>query len=489
MMKLGKNNKVAMLIGGDLVESVNGKWLGSVNPATEEVIGYVPDGGAEDVHRAVLAANEAYPAWAALGVEKRGQILRKLGAAVLERADELLHIEVQDTGNTITPMRKDVRAGVDSLEYYAGLGWEIKGETIPATPENLHMTIREPYGVVARIVPFNHPIMFAVARTAAALMAGNAVIIKPPETSPLSAGIFAEICREHLPPGVMNVVTGLGATCGDAISRHPDIRRIAFIGSPNTGMAIQRSAAEVCVKNVSLELGGKNPMIVFPDADMDAACDAALRGMNFAWQGQSCGSTSRLMLHDSIYDEFLERVVARAKAIKPGDPMSDKAQMGPINSFGQYKKVMEYIDIAKADGARLMAGGKRPEGKEFDRGYWVEPTVFADVTADMRIAQEEVFGPILSVMRWREPEEAIQIANSTEYGLTASIWSSNINKALLMARAVRSGYIWVNGVGTHFKATPFGGMKNSGLGREESIEEILSYTEVKTLNVMLPEGF
>jgi acyl-CoA reductase-like NAD-dependent aldehyde dehydrogenase len=484
-MKLDQDNKRLMLIGGELVESRSGNWITTVNPATEDIIGYVPAGNAEDVGLAAAAALAAFPAWQALGVDGRARKLRELARRLGERADEILAVEVADTGNTVKSLQGDVASAIWNLEYYAGLGYEIKGETIPATPGNLHFTLREPYGVVGRIVPFNHPILFAVARTAAALMAGNTVVVKPPETSPLSATIYAEICRDVLPPGVMNIVTGWGREAGDAIARHPDIRRIAFIGSPATGRMIQRSAAEVCVKNVTLELGGKNPMIVFPDADLEQAKAAAIKGMNFAWQGQSCGSTSRLFLHDSIYDEFLADVVARAAALQLGSPADAASDMGPINSRAHYDKVLSYLEVAKADGARLVAGGKRPQGAAFERGYWLEPTVFADVTPEMRIAQEEVFGPILSVMRWSEVEQLIACANSVEYGLTASIFTSDISAALSLAQKLETGYIWVNGVGTHYHGVPYGGYKNSGVGREESIDELLGYTQLKAVNIML----
>ena len=484
-MKLNKDNKRLMLIDGELVASRSGNWIESLNPATEEVIGYVPAGNAEDVGLATAAALRAFPGWHAIGVEGRAGYLRKLARRLGERASEILQVEVADTGNTINALEGDVASAIWNLEYYAGLGYEIKGETIPATPKNLHFTQREPYGVVGRIVPFNHPILFVVARTAAALMAGNAVVVKPPETSPLSATIYAEICQEVLPPGVINIVTGWGREAGDAIARHPDIKRIAFIGSPATGRMIQRAAAEVCVKNVTLELGGKNPMIVFPNADLDLAKAAAIRGMNFAWQGQSCGSTSRLFVHDSIYDDFLADVIARAKAIRIGSPEKSDSQMGPLNSRGQYDKVVSYFDVARADGARLVAGGKRPAGAEFERGYWLEPTVFADVTSDMRIAQEEVFGPILSVIRWSETDEVIRQMNSVEYGLTASIFTSNISAALSMAQKLETGYIWINGVGNHYHGVPYGGYKNSGVGREESIDELIGYTQLKAINIIL----
>lgn len=484
-MNLDRHNKRPMLIGGELVESVSGGWIESINPATEEVIGYVPAGTADDIDRAAKAAKAAYPAWNALGVERRANLLRELARRLNERSDEILRVEVADTGNTVSSLKRDVANAVWNLEHYAGLGYEIKGETFPATPGNIHMSWREPYGVVGRIVPFNHPIMFAVGRSAGALIAGNAVIVKPPETSSLSATIFAEICREVLPPGVMNIVTGWGRDAGDAIARHPDIKRIAFIGSGATGRLIQKSAAEVCVKHVTLELGGKNPLIVFPDANMEAAKAAAIKGMNFAWQGQSCGSTSRLLLHESIHDAFLEDVIARVKAIRVGEPQLEASQMGPMNSKAQYDKTLRYIDIGKADGARLLAGGGKPAGEAFSRGYWVEPTVFSDVTPGMRIAQEEVFGPILSVMRWRDVDEAIAICNGVEYGLTASIWTRDINTALTAAQRLQTGYIWINGVGAHYKGVPYGGYKSSGVGREECTEELLSYTQTKSVNILL----
>ncbi|MES2257964.1 MAG: aldehyde dehydrogenase family protein [Pseudomonadota bacterium] len=484
-MKLDQNNKRLMLIGGELVASRSGNWIASVNPATEEIIGHVPAGNAEDVDLAAAAALAAFPAWHALGVDGRAQKLRELARRLGERAEEILAVEVADTGNTVKSLQGDVAAAIWNLEYYAGLGYEIKGETIPATPGNLHFTLREPYGVVGRIVPFNHPILFAVARTAAALMAGNTVVVKPPETSPLSATIYAEICRDVLPPGVMNIVTGWGRDAGDAIARHPDIRRIAFIGSPTTGRMIQRSAAEVCVKNITLELGGKNPMIVFPDADLEKAKAAAIKGMNFAWQGQSCGSTSRLFLHDSIYEDFLADVIRGARALKLGSPDDPASDMGPINSRTHYDKVLSYVDVARADGARLVAGGGRPAGAAFERGYWLEPTVFADVTPDMRIAREEVFGPILSVMRWSDVDDLVRHANSVEYGLTASVFTSDITAALSLANRLETGYIWINGVGSHYHGVPYGGYKNSGVGREESIDELLGYTQLKAINIML----
>jgi len=474
-----------MLIDGQLVESVDKEWDDSVNPATEETIGRSPRAKKADMARAVDAADRAWPKWAAMSVNERAEILTEFASKLHSRADEVLRVEVADTGNTITPMRGDVSVAIESVKYFAGLGREIKGESVPATPDNLHFSIREPYGVVGRIVPFNHPVLFAVSRSAPALIAGNSIVIKPSETSPLSTLVLAEIAQEVFPPGVFNIVTGTGPIAGDALVRHPKVKRLAFIGSVPTGLAIQRAAAETCVKNISLELGGKNPMIVFPDVDVDEVAQAAVSAMNFSWQGQSCGSTSRLLLHEDIHDAVLAKVVEIVSSLRLGDPMDESSQMGPINSLTQLKKVQHYVQVAKDDGARLETGGKRPAGAQFERGYWIEPTVFSQVTSQMRIAQEEVFGPILSVLKWSSIEEAIQIANSTEFGLTASIWTNDLNKALWTARRVRSGYQWVNGASVHFLGTAFGGFGNSGTGREECIEDLLSYTETKSIHVML----
>ncbi len=482
---MSSSDDYLMLIDGEMTASASGQWLASENPANEQPLGRVPLADAADVDRAVTAAARAQPGWNARPVAERGALLREVARRLLAMQGDILNLEVRDTGNTIAKMRGDLGAAAGQLDYYAGLGLEIKGETIPASSDALHITLREPFGVVGRIVPFNHPIYFAVSALAGPLTAGNAVIVKTPDQSPLSASYLGQVCREVLPPGVVNILSGTGAITGDALVRHPRVRRIAFTGSVPTGLAIQRAAAETCVKHISLELGGKNPMIVFPDVDPDAAADAAVAGMNFAWQGQSCGSTSRLLLHESIHDAVVERIRDRVAALRIGDPLDEQSQMGPINSRRQYERVLYYARAGVEDGARLVFGGKRPAGAQFEKGYWIEPTVFSEASMDMRVAREEIFGPVLSILRWREVDHVVAMANATEYGLTAAIWTQDLKAALDVGRRIDCGYVWINGTSAHYKGTPFGGSKNSGTGREECLEELLSYTQTKAFHISM----
>jgi len=473
-----------MLIGGELVESKSGQWLESINPADETALGRVPMGSAEDMADAVAAADKAQAAWAALSMAQRAEYIHKLGDAILKRSDEIARIESLDTGNTLGPMKRDVRTAVERMRFAAGLAYEIKGETIPATPGNIHMTIRQPYGVIGRIIPFNHPIGFAASRIAPAIISGNTMVVKPSEQSPLSASILGEVVKEVLPAGVVNIVTG-GRETGETLVRHPKVKRIAFIGQPASGMAIQKAAAETAVKYVSLELGGKNPLIAFEDADLEKVAACSVGGMNFGWQGQSCGSMSRILLHESIHDRVVEKILERVRKIKVGHPLDPTTNMGPINNKQQYQKVLSYIDLGRTGGAKLLHGGGIPQGDEFKRGFWVEPTVFGDVNMSMRLAKEEVFGPVMSILKFRTEAEAIEMANAIDLGLTAAVWTNDINRALKVAQAVQAGYVWVNGVGQHYRGVPYGGFKNSGVGREEGISELLSYTEEKVINIVL----
>lgn len=473
-----------LLIDGELVEGGAG-WSESINPADESVIGRAAIASVADVERAVAAAEKAWPAWSARGVDERGEIIRAFADRIMERADEIAAIEVLDSGNTFVPTRRALDEIQKTARFYAGLGYMLRGSTIPATPENLHVTVFEPYGVVGRIAAYNHPALFSVARTFSALIAGNAMVVKPPETCPHSVLAIGEIAREMLPNGVYNIVNGDGRDVGSALVRSPQIKRLALIGSVPTGMAIQRSAAEVSVKHVTLELGGKNPMVIFPDVDLDRAAASAIEGMNFAWQGQSCGSNSRVLVHDDIYDAIVERITAMASEIKLGEPMSRETGMGPVNSAKAYDHVTSFLDPDQLKGARIMTGGKRPSGPQFTKGYWIEPTVVADVTPSMRLWRKEVFGPILSIARWRDYEQMVAMANDTDYGLSAAIWTNDITTAIKTARRIRAGSIFINGSNRHLPGLPWGGFKNSGVDREEGLEEIMSYLETKAINVML----
>ena len=473
-----------MYIGGEFVASESGEWMDSVNPATGEVHGRVPAGTPADVDRAVQAARDAQPAWQATHVFERANRLRELAEAIRNHP-EVLELEAADTGNTIGSLGGDLQLAGTYLDFVAGLGMEIKGESVPATPENIHFTMREPFGVVGRIVPFNHPFLFAAAHLGAPLIAGNAVVLKSPDQSPLSAKVMAEICDGILPQGLVNFVSGVGTVVGDAIVRHPLVPRIGFTGSVQTGMAIQRAAAEVAVKHVTLELGGKNPFIAFPDADPEAVATAAVNGMNFSWSGQSCGSTSRLMLHESIYDDVVARIADQVASIRLGDPLDPESGMGPVNSEPHYRRILDIVESAKEQGATVIAGGERPPGDEFARGFWIEPTVFGDVTMDMRVAREEIFGPVLAVLKWRDDEDVIAMANDLDLGLTAAVWTNDLRNAMHTVRALESGLVWVNGTGRHYLGTGFSGWKNSGLGREECLEEVLSYTQAKAVHIIL----
>ena len=476
-----------MLINGELRESSQNQWLESYCPATQEYLGRVPNATAEEMAEAVTGAKAASRAWAKTTQQTRVDLIMAIAERLEARADEFTRIESLDTGNTYGPMQNDVHKAVERMRFYCGLAYEIKGMTVPSTPGNLHLTIREPYGVVGRIIPFNHPIGFAASRIAPALIAGNTIIVKPSEQAPLSASLLAEICAELAPPGVINIVTGDRLT-GEALVRDSRVKRIAFIGSVASGMAIQKAAADSAVKHISLELGGKNPFIICEDADIDQAVIAATNGMNFGWQGQSCGSTSRLLVHESQYALVAQKVVDRVKTVKVGHPMNPEIKMGPVVSEAQYQKVLSYIDIAKSEGAELLLGGEALTIDGCPGGYFVSPTVFGRVGMEMRIAQEEVFGPIMSLMPYQNLDDAVEIANSTSYGLTAAIWTSNYFTAMDLCRRVEAGYVWVNGIGNHYRGQPYGGYKNSGIGREEGLDEMLSYTEVKSINFAMGQA-
>lgn len=470
----------SMLVGGSMTAARSGRIYTKTSPCTETTIAEVPDGDADDVDAAVEAAHAARADWRATPPLERARLVRELADAIEEHGEELALLDTVDAGSPITNSRADVAAGVASLRMFAGQALELKGSTIPAG-DGLHLTVREPVGVVARIVPYNHPLMFAC-KVGAPLVAGNPTILKPPEAAPLSSLRLAELAAEIFPPGVLSVIIGEGATVPDALVRHEKVRRIGFIGSEATGRAIQRAAAETGVKDVTLELGGKNAMVVFADADLDAAADGAVFGMNFTWSGQSCGSNSRLLVQQEIHDELVHRVAERIERRRIGDPFDDSTEQGTMVNRAQYEKSLSYVDIARTDGATVVTGGGRPPG--LDRGLYVAPTVFTGVRPESRIAQEEVFGPLLAVIGFAEETEAVEIANDVRYGLTASVWTRDVSRAHRVVEALEAGFTWINGSSQHFPNVPFGGMKGSGIGREESLEELLSYTELKSVNVM-----
>jgi betaine-aldehyde dehydrogenase len=466
-----------------------GKWQkGSryaevINPGTGQSLGKVVEGTVADAEAAIAAAKAAFKEWRRVPPLERAKMLREIANVLRKNGDELAMLDAADCGNPYAEMVRDAGAGAAQLDFYAGLVTEMKGASIPMGPDVVNFSVREPFGVVGRIIPFNHPFMFAAGKSGAPLAAGNTVVLKPPEQAPLSALRLAELIDGILPPGVWNVVPG-GREVGQVLASHPDVAMIALIGSVPTGRAVMKAASDT-LKPVVLELGGKNALIAFPDADVEAVSAAVVDGMNFTWCGQSCGSTSRAFIHEKIYDAVLERAKNSIKRYKPGVPTDPATTMGSIISQVQYDRIMKYIAAGKEDGARLVTGGKRPDDPALAKGLFVEPTIFADVTMGMRIGKEEIFGPVLSVFKWRDEDEMLAEVNQVEYGLTCSIWTNDLATAHRTAAAVEAGYVWINEVSKHFLGAPFGGYKQSGIGREECIEELLRFTREKNIHVNL----
>lgn len=483
-MSIADQGRESLFYGGRWQTPNSGARIVVVNPATGAPLGTVVDANETDVDAAVKAAAAAFPAWRALKPAERAKILMEAARRLRAAGKNLGAIDAVDAGLPIREMSNDVEMAATQIEYFAGLVREIKGETLPLGPESLNYSVREPLGVVVRIHPFNHPVMFAAAKVAPALAAGNTVIGKPAEQTPLSALALAEIWADLFPAGVFNVVTG-GRATGAALAAHAKVAKVAVIGSIGTGRAVMRSAADT-LKKVSLELGGKNALIAYPDVDPKKLAAAAVRGMNLYWTaGQSCGSTTRIYLHDDIHDAVVEEMVAVLGQIRLGNPVDQDCDMGCLVSRQQQERVLDFVASGIAEGARLAFGGKAPEDAELAKGFYVQPTLFADVTPDMRIAREEIFGPVMSVFRWRDEAEMFAEVNALEYGLAASIWTRDLVKAHRAAATIEAGYIWINSAGAHFLGAPFGGYKQSGLGREECLEDLLSYTQIKNVNVNL----
>jgi len=455
-----------------------------VNPATGATLATVGAGSAADVEAAVSAARTGYAIWRRTPPLERARVLRAAAGILRAHAQELAAIDAADCGNPVAEMGSDVMVAAALIEFFAGLVTEIKGASIPMGPGAVNFSVREPLGVVARIVAFNHPLLFAAGKLAAPLVAGNAVIIKPPEQAPLSALSLAELIGGLFPPGVLNLLPG-GQEVGAALASHPGVAMITLVGSVPTGRAVMRAAAET-LKPVLLELGGKNALIACADADPDEVAAAMVTGMNFTWCGQSCGSTSRAFVHQKIYADVLARIPQHTERFRPGLPSDPATTMGAIISAAQYARVRTYIDSAKTEGARLVAGGGIGTADPALTGGWfVEPTVFADVTPHMRIAREEIFGPVLAVLPWSDESEMLTTVNALEYGLTASIWTNDLEVAHRLAGEVQAGFVWVNEIGRHFLGAPFGGVKQSGIGREECLGELLSFTTEKNIHIRL----
>jgi aldehyde dehydrogenase (NAD+) len=473
-----------LLINNEWVESVSGKRFETINPATGEVICDVAEADASDVDKAVQAARFAFNSgdWRKISARKRGELLYKLADLIEANKEELARLETLDNGKPLSEsLNMDLPFVIETYRYYAGWADKIQGKTIPISGPYFCYTRHEPVGVVGQIIPWNFPLLMQAWKLAPALAAGNTVVLKTAEQTPLSALRVGELILEAgFPPGVVNILSGYGPTAGGAIARHMDIDKVAFTGSTEVGRLIMEAAAKSNLKRVTLELGGKSPNIVFADADLDAAIEGSHQALFFN-QGQCCNAGSRLFVEEKCYDDFVAKSVERAKQRKVGDPFAADTKQGPQVDQDQFDKVMSYIESGMRQGARMLCGGHQIG----DRGYFIEPTVFADVRDEMKIAQEEIFGPVMSIIKFKDIDELIERANKTIYGLAAGVWTKDISKAHAIANNVRAGTVWINCYHAFDIAAPFGGFKQSGMGRELGEYGLQQYTEVKTVTVKL----
>ena len=471
-----------MFIGGKWQESLGGKRFPTINPVNETVIAELPEGNQADVDAAVKAARKAFESgpWHTMDARDRGRLMNKLADLMEKNLDELAALETLDNGKPISDAKAaDLPLAIDCLRYYAGWADKLTGDTIPIRGNYFCYTRREPVGVAGQIIPWNFPILMAAWKWGPALAAGCTIVMKPAEQTPLTCLRMAELAQEAgIPDGVINVVTGYGET-GAAIVKHPGVDKIAFTGHYETAQKIMVDAAGT-LKRLTFELGGKSPNVVFADADLDAAVAGAEFGLFFN-QGQCCCAGSRLFVEQSVYDKFVEKVVARAKTRQLGDPMDPKTTQGPQVDSDQFQKIMSYIDKGKSEGAVCLTGGSRFG----DKGYFIEPTVFANVTDNMAIARDEIFGPVLSILPFKNTDDIIERANSTYYGLAAAVWTRDIAKAHKFAASVRAGTVWINCYDVFDAAAPFGGFKMSGMGRELGEIALSNYTELKTVTMSL----
>ncbi|MET9692623.1 aldehyde dehydrogenase family protein [Streptomyces sp. NPDC006514] len=469
-----------LFIGGKFVDGADGATIEVYDPHDGSLLAEVAEARATDVDRAVGAATKAFETWRHFSAERRGRLLLRLADLIEEHAEELALLETRDTGHPIRDTRNlDVPRTAATFRYFGGMADKLQGSVIPVEPGFLDYVTREPVGVVGQIVPWNFPLMFTSWKMGPALAAGNTVVIKPSELTPLSTLRIAELMAEAgFPAGVVNVVTGYGATAGARIAEHPGIGKVSFTGSTAVGQGIARSAADT-LKRVHLELGGKGANIVYGDADLDAAVQGSAFAI-FHNQGQACIAGSRLMLHDSIADEFLDRFTALARSVRLGDPKDPATQMGPLTSTLHRDRVLTYLDAAREEGDEILTGGRAPEGAQFAAGCYLEPTVIAADPAH-RVAREEVFGPVVAVHRFRTDEEALRLANAGEYGLGGGLWTRDLSRAHKVARELRCGMVWVNSYKRVNPGSPFGGVGRSGYGREMGFEAMHEYTEAKAV--------
>jgi acyl-CoA reductase-like NAD-dependent aldehyde dehydrogenase len=484
---VGEIKGVQMLIDGSWVEAASGGIIAIEAPGTRATIASVPRGDAQDIDRAVKAATAAFPAWSRVPPRERGRILQKIADAVEARVEELARIIAEETGNAIrTQARPEARLSADILRYFGGLASELKGETIPFGEHVLSYTRREPIGVVGAIIPWNAPVLLGCLKIAPALVAGNTLVLKAAEDAPLGVLWVAAVANEFLPKGVLNVVTGYGEEAGAALSVHPGVRKLSFTGSTEVGKLIMRAAADRIVP-VSLELGGKSPSIVYPDANEDWVVDGIIAAMRFTRQSQSCTAGSRLFLHADIFDDFLGKLAERTQKLKIGNPLDETSDIGAIINAKQFTKVCGYVEEGlKQPGAKLLFGGLPPKDGPLAQGYYAIPTVFANAANDWRLAREEIFGPVLVAIRWTDEAEALRMANDTHYGLAAYVWTHDIGRALRAAHTIEAGWVQVNqGLGQS-PGHSYGGVKQSGIGREFSLEGMLdSFTQRKNVTVNL----
>jgi aldehyde dehydrogenase (NAD+) len=471
-----------LIINGEKVESSNGATIKTYNPATGELVAEVAKATKEDAEKAVLAAREAFDhgKWRKYPINRRSQVLNKIASIMRSRFNELVELEILDTGKSLDAAKGQVSQAIEDFEFYAGAIVGHRG-TVNNMPGQFHnYTEKEPVGVCAQIIPWNYPIMMAAWKIAPAIAVGCSVIVKPASLTPLTAIILGEICLEAgVPAGVVNIVPGSGAEVGDYLVQHPKVNKVAFTGSTPIGKDIMGKASET-LKRVTLELGGKSPNIVFEDADLDAAVDGSLYGI-FYNSGQSCEARSRLYVHENIYDEFIQKFVEKTNRLVLGNPFDKGTHVGAIIDQGQVDVIDGYVKSAKADGAEILAGGKPAVVEGFEGGFWYEPTVIANVNHDMTVVKEEIFGPVVVVMKFKDEKEAIKLANDTEFGLGSAVWTKDGARATRVANAIEAGIVMVNCPFSAMPGTPFGGYKQSGFGRELCIETLDLYTETKSI--------